>query len=631
MLSTKQKLKNLKDTEKYLIAMFIGIAPQIRQLCNSIKAWYLFPETLSKPLVVNLWGITGTFKTSLARELLVRLGVFAQFVEVDARDLQSGMMPILGHPNTDKKDIVMPLGVIIDEFQTTRTIDMFGNDTDRADGLGELFSFLSDGKVQVNRGNYKVEQISFLRNRIKTDIDAVVQQIEEFYDQRSSGRRSDSSPSGDVPVKSKETKKQEPKEIKFTTKMNYFYEYYIDKFTDLVGEDFSKIQFRTPQEALLAVYVILAEYGPTKTFDLRGMLVINTGNLDEAFDNTRETDTDIISPDEFYAEASKVNFNQIKQALLTRFKPEQVARLGSNHIIFPSFNTEMYKALITSLNKRSIAKFKDLGMKIKIDKSVDEFILKFNAVPSQGARSVLSAHEYLVDSNLSEIIAETMISGGKEVLIGIVNNKVHLINDKKKLIKKNIDIIDLNVLKNYEDPRTNHVIATHEAGHAILNIALYGQLPSTIKVRMNDNTVGGFCTINGIGELPNRREMMSYISVALAGYCAELIDNNYNADLVSTGASSDILSATNTASQMVKVLGLGNSGSLLATGYSMSRDGLVNKNSDAIDSEIEDIVNEALTLTLVTLEAMKKEHKALVDILKKNVTVKPKDIVHIFV
>jgi cell division protease FtsH len=627
----KTKIAKLNQTKVNLKKKFIGIDRQIDQIVNSIKAFILFPETLNKPLIINLWGITGTFKTSVLRELIKELELTSRFVEVDSRDLQSGITPLLGHPNPDKKDIIMPCVFLLDEFQNTRTIDIHGNDTERADGLAELFSFLSDGKIVINRNQYKVEQVLFLLNRIKIDVDSVVQQIEDFYEQRATSSLSKPTVVGQK-TSNDSSEKPERKQVSFETKMFYFYDYYIDNIEALVGADFLQIKYKSPQDALLALAEALKDYGPTKVFDLSKSLVFVAGNIDEAFAGlTSITDNDYFSPDDFYALSSKVNFNQVKQALFYRFKPEQVSRLGSNHVIFPSFNTAMYKALITSLNKRSISKYKDLGIKIKIDKSIDEFILKHNAIPSQGARSVLSAHEYLVDSNLSEIIAETMIRGGKEVLIGVVNNRVHLINDKKKVIKKNIDIIDLTVLKNYEDKRTNHTISVHEASHAVVSIALLGELPSTIKVRMNDSSIGGYCKIEGFPELANRRDYINFIAIALAGYVGELIDNNYNIDMVSVGSSSDIVKATGIATDLVKVLGLGISGDITARGVSgMVADVMLRENNKEVEEEIENIVNEGFLLAHLVLVTMQKEHRLLTEVLKKNVTIKPNQIKHIF-
>jgi cell division protease FtsH len=42
-----------------LKAHFVGIDDIIDDLLNYIQIWYLMPEILSRPIVVNLWGMTG--------------------------------------------------------------------------------------------------------------------------------------------------------------------------------------------------------------------------------------------------------------------------------------------------------------------------------------------------------------------------------------------------------------------------------------------------------------------------------------------------------------------------------------------------------------------------------------------
>ena len=64
------KLAELEVIKTKLKREFVGIDDQINQIVDSIRTWYCFPETLSKPLIVNLWGITGTFKTSVLRRLV---------------------------------------------------------------------------------------------------------------------------------------------------------------------------------------------------------------------------------------------------------------------------------------------------------------------------------------------------------------------------------------------------------------------------------------------------------------------------------------------------------------------------------------------------------------------------------
>lgn len=634
MSTIKSKAKKLKQVERTLIKQFVGCDKQIKQILNSIRAWYFFPESLTKPLIINCWGITGTFKTTLLRAIIQELGLNDTFVEVDSRDLQGGLKSLIGHPNLDKVDIVLPNVFLLDEFQNCRTIDRRGDDTERADGLAELFSFLSDGQIKEHRQHYKVEMVRYYNNLIINNTPELISEIEKFYADRHAPISKNKPTSVALAELGDILDEEEAKfgKVPFISKALYFFNYQIGDFEELLGKDFKTQAFKSKEDVLIKIHIIIKNYGPTRTFDLSKSLVFVAGNIDEAFRGlTQVTDNDYISPDEFYDLASKVNFNNIKQALFERFKPEQVSRLGSNHIIFPSFNTAMYKSFISSLNKRSVKKFNSLKIKIKIDKSVDEFILKHFAIPSQGARSVLSAHEYLVDSNLSEILAETMLKDGKEVLVGIVDNRVHLINDKKKIIKKNIDIIDLKVLGNYENEDLNHTISVHEASHAIVATALLGQVPSMIKVRMNDSSIGGYCKIDGLPDLLNRRDYINMIAIALAGYCGELIDKNEDIDRVSTGSYSDIMKATAIASELVKVLGLGNSGTIVKTGFSpMFPDVTVVESNKQMEKEVEDIVNEGFFLAFNVLEAYSKEHKELTEVLKKNVTVKADKIAHIF-
>lgn len=638
MSNIKAKAQKLKKVKEKLSKQFVGCDKQIKQILNSIRAWYFFPETLTKPLIINCWGITGTFKTTLIRAIVEELGLTNSFVEVDSRDLQGGLKELIGNPNLDKRDAVLPEVFLLDEFQNCRTIDRRGDDTDRADGLAELFSFLSDGQIKEHRSHYRVEIIKYYSNLISSNVSELVSEIEKFYvDRHVSYKRSqlthkDTGPSEPTPAVDKAEENKNFDDVKFISKALYFFNYHIGDFEEILGKDFKNEMFKSKEDVLTKMNTILKGYGPTRTFDLSKSLVIVAGNIDEAFRGLTDiTDNEYVTPDEFYQLASQVNFNNIKQALFERFKPEQVSRLGSNHIIFPSFNTKMYKNFISSLNKRSIQKFKSLQVKIKIDKSVDEFILKHFAIPSQGARSVLSAHEYLVDSNLSEILAETLLKGGKEVLIGIVDNKIHLINDKKKVIKKNIDIIDLKVLKNYEDKDLNHLICVHEAAHGVVSTALFGEIPSMIKVRMNDTSVGGYCKMTGFPDMPNRRDYINFIAVALAGYVGELIDKNGDTDLISVGCSSDIIKATGIASDLVKVLGLGTTGNITANGVSrMVADVMLRENNKAIEEEIDSIVNEGFLLAHVVLSTMEKEYKELTEVLKKNVSVKAEQIAHIF-
>lgn len=46
-----------------------GIDDVIDRVIESIRAWYVLPQIIKRPVIVSLWGLTGTGKTQLTRSL----------------------------------------------------------------------------------------------------------------------------------------------------------------------------------------------------------------------------------------------------------------------------------------------------------------------------------------------------------------------------------------------------------------------------------------------------------------------------------------------------------------------------------------------------------------------------------
>lgn len=601
----KNKLDTLENVKSKLKKEFVGIDRQIDQIVESLKVWYIFPETLSKPLIINLWGITGTFKTSVIRRLVFLLNV-QSFKEIDSRKLPSDTLRnIIGvGRQIDDPNLVLPEVFLLDEFQNIRTISNRGDDTEISTELHELFSWLSDGKIKYTRSAYVHSKLTNLVANLKISPESIKREINTrrttLFDYDING------------VSSPTT----------MTDCEVFYDIYYYTFEEYFV--FSKEKIVSFENDLRSLFKFIMKTASTLTLDytldLSKGLVFIAGNVDEAFEGlTHNMDNDMLTPDQFYEVSSQVNFNVIKESLLYRFKPEQVARLGTNHVIFPSFNTKMYTKFIHGLNKRTVAKFKRFNVNIEIDESVVQFILTHAAIPSQGARSVLSAHEYLVDSNIPEALASALLNGGDTVRISIKNEDV-LITTKKKTIKKEITIIDKVVLESYPEP-LNSTICTHEAGHTLAVIALTGSYPDIIKVRLSNNDIGGYVKYKG-EDLPTKNNMKLSLAITMAGYAAEYL--TYGPDNVSSGASSDIMNATTTAAYMIKVLGFGDG--MSASGFSMGRDNLVLNDIERLDQQIDDLISEAFTLACVVLNFYKKEHAELTKRLKTSIILKENEI-----
>jgi cell division protease FtsH len=56
------KKRRLEVIKQELKSEFIGIDYIIDELINYIQIWYLMPDVLVRPIVVNLWGMTGVGK-----------------------------------------------------------------------------------------------------------------------------------------------------------------------------------------------------------------------------------------------------------------------------------------------------------------------------------------------------------------------------------------------------------------------------------------------------------------------------------------------------------------------------------------------------------------------------------------
>ncbi len=68
-----ERRKVLVKASKNLKKHFVGIDSIIDEVISNIEVWYLMPELLTRPVVVNLWGMTGVGKTDLIRRLVREL------------------------------------------------------------------------------------------------------------------------------------------------------------------------------------------------------------------------------------------------------------------------------------------------------------------------------------------------------------------------------------------------------------------------------------------------------------------------------------------------------------------------------------------------------------------------------
>ena len=93
-----------------------------------------------------------------------------------------------------------------------------------------------------------------------------------------------------------------------------------------------------PSSKVQSLYARFQQNSQSWDTDYSRLLIFVCGNLDEMYHETaqrvQDCDTDA---DIFHRLTRKLSLIDVKKALGERFKPEQIARLGNAHVIYPSF------------------------------------------------------------------------------------------------------------------------------------------------------------------------------------------------------------------------------------------------------------------------------------------------------
>ncbi|NJM44409.1 MAG: ATP-binding protein [Brachymonas sp.] len=136
-----------------------GIDDIIDRVIESLRAWYVMPHIISRPVIVCLWGLTGTGKTQLTRRLAQKLGFYDRFVEVQMDGFSNGtswrsqdsISAMLSESSIEEGE---PGILVLDEFQRFRTMTAKGDDAP-VKRYQDVWQLLSDGKLPPS--------LSFLR------------------------------------------------------------------------------------------------------------------------------------------------------------------------------------------------------------------------------------------------------------------------------------------------------------------------------------------------------------------------------------------------------------------------------------------------------------------------------------
>jgi Peptidase family M41/C-terminal, D2-small domain, of ClpB protein len=504
----EQRRSSLDRARAALKAYFVGIDPIIDELCDAVLVWYVAPQLLSRPVIVNLWGMTGVGKTDLVRRVVAELDIADRFVEIELTNADSttwhtSVAARLGESGALQGE---PTLMLFDEIQRFNTLDHEGKPVTNTK-FSDFWELLSDGRL-ARRESPELEYLSSSLKRSVRDIER----------KRAAGE--------ELGVDGDRIDYWEANNLKRTLSLN----------TPL-----EQLEAMTYAEGLALVQSARATKRIYEPMDCSRCLVIVSGNLDEAFQMAGQGSEADVDADVFAAHTAKITVVDIKNALMRRFKPEQVARFGNTHLIYTSLRRVDFAELIDRETQRVIRRAREsFEVELDIDDSVRDLIYRNGVFPVQGVRPVFSSVADILETNLAKLLFSALLDGHTRIglrydpedhaLFGVVGGETVRLPYTGRIDK----------IREASSPEKVANIAVHEAGHAVMYGLLFGLAPRQLTARVASTYVGGFTMPHTIYETAGT--LVSQVKVNLAGGLAEELI--FGDDHTSIGRDSDRESAT---------------------------------------------------------------------------------------
>ncbi len=641
----KKKNEIVDNAINVLKAEFIGIDKQIDEIMDNVRTWYIYPQLQVRPLVVNLFGMSGIGKTSLVKRISELLDIekdyvyfnFASITESASWEIENQIEDELSNEKSNRM-------FVYDEFQYAATINpTTGEERDNKSALKPFWELLDSGCLHKRSDFFTIrtplkvlEFMSKICMKKKMEIENGVwinsdeclkyfklydiskfKEIFNFNYDIDLGNKEGENVE-DLPITLEQIERPIVNERHISDTSFFIKEYYLEKIMDLYDKSTGKIcdridlyhSFEKMDCDGVMDFIYNIYQNSKKGYDLKfnDSIIFVIGNIDEAYEMSFNTNPDM-SPDQFRKITEKITIVDIKDALKKRFRNEQIARLGNIHVIYPSFSEQNFKDIIDlSLNKYKSDALDLSGYELEFDDSIKKIIYNEGVYPTHGTRPIFSTVHEIVKSRFPEIIRNICENGLKDKVHRIVYN---FDNDMNLIV---VDYYDINGfvignikfkiklrLKKLRESDINDdeqaLCALHESGHFVMYAKLFGKIPEKLVSRTTSTNTGGFLMedIDEAKKKISKKDLFNEIQVLLGGYVAE---KYIFGDEISTGASNDLHRATELASKMVRRLGFGNNVYCTTNttppddsfGYIINED-----NQNYINSQIKDIIEKCET------------------------------------
>lgn len=627
MEANKLDLKNdflnkqavLDNARKILKQEFIGINEIIDEIIDNVSSWFFLPDLQEKPVVVNLWGLTGVGKTSLVNRLVELLDFEDSFYRFDLGEKEGSFSFRDSLDELCKNNDSSPVIIALDEIQHSRTVSgPFRQEVDN-DKNRMIWEMIDSGRIQYvewKRGLWSFEDLIYkllhlLKAGVEVEKGVVVNNIELYCNEMK------------VSV-------GEGERVLFVPYDEYetILEFAGEQLGLHLKKDVAKILLSfSANDTILFLNKVLKIGKRPSIKNFTKSLIFVLGNLDEAYTMSDNFSADI-DADEFNKLSKKITVPKIKKALQNRFRNEQIARLGNIHIIYPALDKLSYQIIIDNELKKYA---KNLTNTFKIgvvfDNSINDIIYNEGVYPTQGVRPIFTSIHQVLKSKISFFYSVIFLKTlDIDSLHFSARNKKLACEYRKK--QQNVYSLETDITTTLENVRQTikddlqAITAVHESGHTVLSIVLMKTIPDVVYSITTDADSQGFVYSSFAWKYISRKELIPRVAMMLGGYVAEeLIFGKEN---LTSGASSDIEKATEFLSTMYKNNGMGQTPIKYSIPIKEENDSY--HQFGAVEEEIKNAIEEAKLLAEKTLKSEQKLLLSLADFLSDNRMLRKNDI-----
>lgn len=598
-----EKQNILIKTKTILKQEFVGIDGVIEQVIDALSSWYMFPEMQEKPVIINLWGLTGVGKSSLVARISELIGFQKKYYHFDLGEGESKegqikrqLEEIYEHVNG------YPVLIALDEIQHARTINDQKEEIEKTSSR-IIWQLIDSGKFQIRKYTYRTDDlydlIIKLRYLLRIGVevaDGMVNKGKEFYLEH-------------MKPKDEDGKKETKDVVSFVP--NSMYETIYELAKELFETPFdvkTKLLSLNGNETISFLHEVFLIANSPKQVNCSKGLIFVLGNLDEAYSMSNDFNPDM-DANEFHEQSLKINLPTIKKALKKRFRNEQIARFGNIHIIYPAFSSSSFQKIIALELSKTTNQIKNhQKITIQFDNSVHKLIYTEGVYPTQGTRPLFTTIHQIIKSQFGKIFSElylnqlsitkiVLYAQGKNLIVKYIKNQSELHTIKIPLQ------LSLEKLRKNKKDDVQAITAVHEAGHAVLSIVLMNSVPEVIYSNSTEVNTGGFVYTKFNKNFISKKDIINLLAVYLGGRVAEKIV--FGDENITTGAERDIKEATNFTMEMLKDCGMGS----VPAAYrieDINTNNFLNDHNHQLDKQAENWIKQAFILAENTL---KKEEK----------------------